>query len=65
MIEELNKVRFGIDFGTLIRRVEDNVRTHASTELRRQNKGDKILSGFLNLTERVLRIAPELATGAE
>lgn len=50
-----------IDFAKLLKDIMFSLKTHVSTELRSTLKNDKVLIGYLNLIERVLRISPDEA----
>lgn len=43
----------------------ENIKNHVPQEARYNGKNDKILIGFLNLCERILRIEPNLSSGLE
>ena len=49
----------------MITKIQENIHQHHSTEKRSLIRNDKILTGFLNLTERILRISPQLCRTPE
>ena len=49
-----------VDFAVLLNNLIENIRTHQSQEKRANPQNDKILIGYLNLTEKILQIEPSL-----
>ena len=63
LIEEGFKGSLGqeqIDFALLLNNLVENIRNHQSQEKRSSPQNDKILIGYLNLSEKILQIEPEL-----
>jgi ubiquitin carboxyl-terminal hydrolase 34 len=48
-----------------MRETIDNIMNHVSLEARYNGKNDKMLIGFLNLCEKILKIEPTLGSGLE
>lgn len=66
IIEESKSiVNVQIDFASLMRETIQNVMNHISQEARYNSKNDKMLIGFLNLCEKILKIEPTLGKGLE
>lgn len=49
-----------VDFAVLLNNLVENIRNHQSQEKRANPQNDKILIGYLNLTEKILQIEPSL-----
>lgn len=51
-----------VDFAVLLNNLIENIRHHQSQEKRSSPQNDKILIGYLNLTEKILQIEPSLVS---
>lgn len=62
IIEESKSIiNIKIDFATLMQETIENIMNHISKEARYNGKNDKMLIGFLNLCEKILKIEPTLS----
>ncbi len=50
----------GIDYEGLILKVMDNIKTHSSSEKKEGRQVDKILVGFLNLLDKLLKVRSDI-----
>jgi ubiquitin carboxyl-terminal hydrolase 34 len=66
IIEESQQiVNVSIDFASLMQETIKNIMNHESTESRYNSKNDKILIGFLNLCEKIIKIKSTLGSGLD
>jgi len=52
-------VEINLDFKSLLANSFEQIQAHQTSEKRNSNKIDKVMIGFLNLIDRILRIKPE------
>ena len=61
IIEESKNIKnISINFSNLIDDMIANIESHISLETRYNAKNDKMLIGFLNMCEKILKIEPSL-----